>query len=318
MVNKNRIEISEFLGKIDLFICSSGFEERSVLLGTSLTSSNIEDSIVFQMDDTYKASHDNLDRIKANLKNLKEAIYPKNDSINTFDIIFTTLASQIDPRSRKNVVIDITTFTREVMLILIKILSLDEFRKAFSVKLVYTPAESYPNEWLTKGIRQIRSVFGYSGMTSPSKKLLLVILNGFETERTEEIIDAFESDMIILGKPSVSESINKELGSIASNKFDYIQNKYESITLDNFEFSCKDVHKTKEVLNGLVDKYQDDYNIVISPLNNKISTLGAALVSLDNEVVKICYASANQYNINNYSKGSDYFMIYDLEKLLTH
>ena len=57
-------------------------------------------------------------------------------------------------------------------------------------------------------------------------------------------------------------------------------------------------------------------NIAISPLNNKISTIGVAISGLKNEEIQICYASANQYNINAFSKSSDYFLTYNLSELI--
>jgi hypothetical protein len=317
-MKKNKLEVADFLGHIDLFICSSGFEERSVSLGTTLNPGNIGNAIAFNMNENYAISLENIKRIGQCIKNINIVEYPKNNSIETFDIFYQTLLAYSKEKENYlfKIVIDITTFTREALLILVKVLSLEEFATIFSVKLVYTPAESYTRDWLTKGIREIRSIFGYSGMNYPSKKLLLIILNGFETERTEEIIDSFEANNIILGKPSVTDSINSSLSLISQDKFQLIKNKYEAILLEDFEFSCIDIIETKNILNNIINKYYKEYNIVISPLNNKISTLGAAIVGIKNDSIQICYASANQYNINAYSKGCDYFFIYNLEDLL--
>lgn len=71
---------------------------------------------------------------------------------------------------------------------------------------------------MTKSIRKIRSVIGYSGLHSPSKKVLLVILNGFEEERTEHIIDCFEPEKILFGRPHKEGSINSVLNEISCSK----------------------------------------------------------------------------------------------------
>ncbi len=39
-----------------------------------------------------------------------------------------------------------------------------------------------------------------------------------------------------------------------------------------------------------------DYNIVIAPMNKKISTIGAALLPLENTDIQLCYVPARYYN----------------------
>lgn len=315
----NKNDINNQFQNIDLLICSSGFEDRSVALSTSLNVSNIKDAIIFHIDENYSKSLENYQKIKNHISFLNKIEFPKNNSIETFDIIYNSIYQFIEDNfvnDKLNVIVDVTTFTREVLLILIKILSFEHISNKLNISLVYTPAESYPCEWLTKGVREIRSIFGYSGMNYPSKKLLLVVLNGFETERTEEILNTFEANKILLGKPSKIESINGKLNDISNQKFEYIKGKYSSSLLAEFEFSCLEINKTIDELEKIIQNYSSEYNIIISPLNNKVSTLACAIVAIKNEDIQICYASANQYNINAYSKESDYFLNFKLNDFI--
>lgn len=315
--------LNDYIGKIDLFISSSGFEQRSTAVGTTLDANNVKKAVIYHIEGTYQRSVENMEKVKKNLPALNIEVYQKNNPLVIFDVFyraFDALRINSDSKSKLNVVIDITTFTREVLLILIKTISLKSFIDFFDVMLIYTPAESYSGEnenfWLTKGVRDIRSVLGYSGMPSPSKNLLLVVLIGFEEERTNEIIKAYEPNLLVIGKPSQSSSVNDEVNHISLEKYNFIKEKYQSIISDEFEFSCDDVLETTAKIDSVIQQYQADYNIVIAPLNNKISTLGVALAGLQNECVQICYASANQYNIESYSKKSDYFLIYNFNELL--
>jgi hypothetical protein len=311
----SRQEIQEKFNTIDLLICSSGFEDRSTSLPLSLDKSKIKEAVLFHIDENYIKSYENYLKVQEHLDFIRKIEYPKNNPLETYDIFCSEIKSFLKSSyvgNKLNVLVDVTTFTREVLLILIKVLSLSEISKNIYVNLVYTPAESYPCEWLTKGVRQIRSIFGYSGMNYPSKKHLLVILNGFETERTEEVINSFEANKILLGKPSKPHSINDKLNEISEEKFQYIKQKYYSSLINEFEFSCLEINETVEKIEDIIDQYSSEYNIVIAPLNNKVSTIGCAIVAIKNEDVQICYASANQYNINAYSKGSEYFLIYTL------
>lgn len=315
-------ELNKTLGTVDFYISASGFEDRCVIVGTTLDSDNIKKALIFHIEETYKASSDNILEIQKNLPHLIIEQHPKNSPLITFDKIYNILENlkedYID--NKLKVVIDVTTFTREILLILIKAISLKRFIDYFDVTLIYTPAECYSTEgehfWLTKGIREIRSVLGYSGMHSPSKTLLLVALTGFEEERVNEIIQNFEPHKLILGKPTKQGSINDNLNKISLEKYNCVKEKNLSIIVDEFEFSCSNILETKMQIDEIVSKYEMDYNIVICPLNNKISTLGVALAGLSKEAIQICYASANQYNIESFSENSDYFIVYNLNELL--
>lgn len=46
-------------------------------------------------------------------------------------------------------------------------------------------------------------------------------------------------------------------------------------------------------------------NLVVAPMNSKISTLGAALAARVNPDIQLCYAPAVTYNFENYSKPCD-------------
>jgi hypothetical protein len=313
-------EIIDNIGQIGLFICSSGFEERSTKLALTLDSRNISHSIIIHLNDTYRASISNLDIIKQKIENSEVVEYPKNNSLETFDIFYSALKKFNEEKEDQQikVVIDVSTFTREILLILIKVITIERFSN-FDKCIVYTPNESYSNDesnfWMTKGIREIRSIIGFSGLHSPSKKLLLLILNGFEEERTENIIECFEPAKLIIGKPDKMGSINSNLNKIACSKFENVKLKYQNLIAQEFEFSCTDIEVTITALNKIIAE-NEDYNIVISPLNNKISTIGAAIVALKNDDIQICYASANQYNIDSKGITSNYFLVYNLNPLL--
>lgn len=316
----NISELKSTINNIDLFICSSGFEVRSKSFALALDIATVKDALIFHIDENYIISYENLKEIENKIPQIKTIQHPKNNPIETYDIILKELDqfyNNIITDIKIDIVIDVTTFTREVLLILFKALNQQSYIDRSNIHLVYTPAENYPCEWLTKGVRYIRSIFGYSGMILPSKKLMLVILNGFENERTEEIINSFEPNAILLGKPSLEASINGNLGTRGNEKFEQIKQRHLSTIIEEFEFSCVEVDKTMIIIEELINKHGEEYNIVLSPLNNKISTIAAAFVALKNENIQICYASANQYNINEYSTPCDYFLVFDMNILLS-
>ena len=54
-------------------------------------------------------------------------------------------------------------------------------------------------------------------------------------------------------------------------------------------------------------------NTVIAPMNNKISTVGAALAALKNPNIQISYAQADIYNVVGYSMPNDDYYLGELD-----
>ncbi len=317
-IDKNNI-IHE-LGKIDLFICASGFESRSISFALLLNAVQIRDSIIFHQQENYSTSEKNRDLIKNHLSNLNIIEFPKNKPFDTFEIFIENIENYIKQtfeNEKLEIVVDITAFTRETLLILLRALTIPHIIEYTNIKLIYMPAQSYQEEWMTKGVREIRPILGYSGLLSPSKPSLLVMLIGFEEERMRTVIDIFEPFNILLGKPCRESSINEGLFTISERKYDDLKSEYEHLLIDDgFTFSCQDIQKTKNVILDIYNKYSGNYNIIIAPLNNKISTIGVAFAALKEEGIQVCYPSANQYNIENYSTPSDFFCLYDVKQYL--
>lgn len=317
-IDKNNIV--QKLDKIELFICASGFESRSTSFVLSLNPLDIKSAIMFYQQENYSASMKNRDAVKEHLSNLYVVEFPKNKPFDTFEIFIENIercVQQTYVKEKLNVVVDITAFTRETLLILLRVLTMPYIIEHTNIKLIYMPAQSYQEDWMTKGVREIRPILGFSGLLSPSKPSLLVMLTGFEDERMRTVIDIFEPSHILLGKPCKESSVNEELFSISERKYNELKSEYEHLIIDDgFTFSCKEIQKTKDVILNIYNKYSDNYNVIIAPLNNKISTLGVAFAALHEDGIQICYPSANQYNIDNYSTPSDFFYQYDVKDYL--
>lgn len=314
--------IVDSLGIIDLLLLSSGFENRSKELSNFLNKSKIKNSILFHLDDNYLLANKNKEEIVFKLKVNDVVEYPKNDSYTTYNILFRSISAKIEniKKNRIKIVVDVTAFSREILLMLLKVLSNERLQNKIELTLIHSPVDDYcgtENLWLTKGVREIRPVFGYSGLMTPSKKLLLIVLNGFEDERTETIIDSFEPNALILANPSLKGSINSNLKKLVDEKYNKVKSKFSSILKKEIEFSCIDIQSTIDILMKVNNDYKDEYNIVISPLNNKTSTIAVAITAILEESIQVSYASANQYNIIKQLSPTNYFLVYDVTKYIS-
>ena len=178
------------------------------------------------------------------------------------------------------------------------------------LQLCYTPAVRYSaqNEdkekcWLSRGVQEIRSVVGYPGFSSSLKKTMMIVLVGLEVERAKILIENYEPDKLLLGFAPEDDSWNKKLAEANQDCFNELaQNVGDYGT---FNFSCVDVNQTINILDQIITENQRFYNIVVSAMNNKLSTIAVAEVALAHPEVQICYASTNQYNTDGYSLAED-------------
>jgi hypothetical protein len=303
--------------RFDYFICSSSFEDRCLTLAMTISKELIDNAIIYHFENNYEISDERLKLLKVLFqdKGLDIITLKKHQPITNFDVFWKTFVSF---KNKSIIAIDITTFTRENLLMLLRIAFLKKDDLEFH--LFYTPSDHYSSSdaskeiWLTKGVKEIRSVFSFPGDFSPLKNFLLIILTGFEYERAQTLIDIYEPAKLVLGKAGEISSINSELAAVNDNNFKHLQMMNRDS--ESFDFSCINLEDTIKVVKEQIQKYKNDYNIIISPMNNKLSSLAVGLVAIEDPSVQICYASTNQYNINAYSSASDFILKIDLNPLL--
>lgn len=303
--------------KIDVFICSASFEERCFIIPKAVKDLDIPCKIVFYFNDLHE-------KISDNAKKLQETLGRNSDKVdmlinNPTEMLLRmskTLDVVILKDNPQNFLVDITTFTHEGLLILFRLfqLKIKENQKLF---FCYNGAKDYSfnesepeKKWLSKGVRSVRSILGYPGHFDPSKKNHLVILFGFERERTKKLIDIFEYDFVSIAFGSKDASITQEHQLLNEKRhkelFDFYPNTKK------FEISLVDPYETKtQVLDHLSNF--DECNTVIAPMNNKISSIGAGLATIEKHEIQLCYLTANTYNYKYYSTPGEHCYLFEIK-----
>jgi hypothetical protein len=303
--------------RIDIFICSSSFEDRSLTIVKHIDINRIKHAIVCTNEDQKDIVGKNAIKIH---KLFSKATFAKFDTNNPLTIA-DSLAAEInsfETTKQLNYVIDITTFTHEALLIICKLVSILK-KRGDMIFFVYNSAKEYSYQtktveeiWLTKGLRDIRTVLGYPGKFKAYQKLHLLVLVGYEIERAKQLIQSYEPAVLSLGIGSKNASIAEELYSINKAKYTNLKVIYKDV--QEFGFSCTNPVDTVLAIESQISKYSD-YNVVVSPMNNKISTLGCALFSLVRPSVQLISSRANIYN-TSYSKASEYFYVFEYSSLI--
>ena len=292
----------------ELLICSASYEERSLSIPLSLKPTVPRSVIVLKNVAVAGKGSEHANCIvkhfspKAKIFELK-----KSEAVRTADGLLDTITNQLSTATSNSICVDITAMTHETLLILFRLLDLlleDEFKD--SVTYLYNPAEEYDpgqlpaNKWLSKGVAHVGSVLGFSGNLLPSKRNHLVVLVGFEVNRAAELIDVFEPASMSFGFGDHS-SISEEHRIVNEKKHELLSARYPNA--ENFKFSPTDAYQVRDQI-LFHAKIHSDKNLIVAPMNTKISTLGCALAALQNNSIQLCYASAITYNSGNYSTPS--------------
>lgn len=303
-----------------LFICSASFEKRCLSVATNINKQYILCSLIFYNKDCEMYMEENITKLKEILGE-RAGLIPlsKEDPIFTADGMKRALKNISKSKEINHILLDITTFTHESLLIILKLLELifPEIKLTclYSNAKEYDPGKDKSNKWLSRGLVEIRSVLGYSGNLLPTQKTHLIIIVGYEHERAVNIINLIEPTSVSLGF-GTSDNATTERDSDANEHY---KNLVEAVArnytqIDCFEMPCNDPFSASETIVKKIDEIKDR-NILIVPLNNKLSTIGVALAASQRENVQICYAPATVYNHSNYSVPGSICYIFDINNI---
>ena len=218
------------------------------------------------------------------------------------------LSSTCSPPS---ILLDITTFTHETLLILLAII-INKYPTA-NITCCYVNAKEYSigavkqeDKWLSIGVGDVRTILGYAGTTKPSLKTHLIVIVGYEHERATKIIEGLEPDSLSLGYGEASDATTEKNKGANKQFVDLIKEMsvyYENVS--EFIVPCNSPYNACKAILDEVNRIGPDKNIIIVPMNNKISTIGVALAYFEKNDIQLCYAPALIYNYLSYSIPGD-------------
>jgi len=136
------------------------------------------------------------------------------------------------------------------------------------------------------------------------------VLFGFERERTKRLIDMFEYDVVSLAYGSKNASIKPVHYDLNHERYQEMFDWYPNA--NRLEISLIDPYTTKDQIIKYLEDFSD-CNVVIAPMNTKISTIGVGLVTIERPEIQLYYLSANLYNYEGYSKPGDDCYLFELK-----
>lgn len=289
---------------VDIFILNAGFEPRSISVISRLRKDFAKHNLICQIDKSGVETKPQILDCPLAVNGITSEVDLKTESpIEIADKLIEGISQIPKPTfGRAKIAIDITCFTHEILLILFKVI---EFHVPNSeLSFFYTQAQSYDpqndpkKKWLSYGVTEVRSILGYSGLITPSKSTHLILLAGFEVKRALSIISTVEPDAVSIGMGDET-SLNSEVQKTNAHAVSEIVKQSRRAQITTFEFPPFDFAATKHVLKKRINSI--DQNVVVVPMNTKISTLGAGLLANEHPEVQLMYGLAEAYNVASYS-----------------
>lgn len=299
---------SDLPAQIDCMLVCASYEDRCLSVSENFESSRVSSLCLLYFGKYQSSSRVHMEKYKEkfNVRFYEMDISRPTTTADALIDYFTTILEAVD---HPNVVVDISTFTRESLLITMRYLQVNK-EKLGGVYIFYRVAEA--SSQLSEEVVQIRSVLGYMGDFISDRPLHLILLSGFEYERAKEIIDNLEPDFISIGYGDKGRSLSSTSYERNKELTDKLLGYYPPELVKVFCHSLKDPNEVRRELKEIIDS-RSDCNVVLAPLNNKLSTVGAGLAAIDNPSVQICYAEVGGYNEAAYSNCKDDCFIYKLE-----
>lgn len=318
----NKIFLSELRNTLpnsyDLFICSSSFENRCLSIASNISIEKVKSAFILYNRDFFQYINTNKTKLLSIFGEKGQQVeVSSSDPLITADNLDDNLTAAMHNSPVSSILLDITTFTHESLLILMRLLQLRcpeaKITCTYSNASEYSAGDDKSHKWLSVGIGEVRSVLGYAGNIVPTRKTHLILIVGYEYKRAIGIINAIEPNSLALGygrSDNATTEKDKEANEHYSQLVEQMATSYSNIT--RFEVPCNDPYKTCTELQQQINKF-NDMNVLIVPMNNKLSTIGAALAAFSNQDVQICYAPALSYNYSNYSVPGDKCYVFNLE-----
>lgn len=184
-------------GADSLFITCVSYEERTALGVRKLDDHYITGKSLVCLAAEYRDKGHTPKHLKEVMTKLspksqekpEELVFSLEDPIAYLQSLEEQIGTQKLGNLYENVTVDISTFPRQELLMLLRYL--DSRPGRGKIRLLYSEPERYGTEetnkrykWLTRGVRSVNAVPGFAGIQYPLLAKLLVVILGHEGERT--------------------------------------------------------------------------------------------------------------------------------------
>jgi len=285
-------------GPDDLFVCCASFEDRCVSSASRVSADfRTRFAVIFLIEEPLykKQVETNLFRLQSELgKRATEGIFvircQRDDPIEGIAQL-RNIWRQCKPRDSDEpfITIDISGFTKIYLFELLHYLVVE--LNLGVPRLLHTTQTYLPTK-LTRGVQQITTIHNFFGSISYEKQTILILLLGFEPDRSLAVWKHFNP----------SRTIALITNPPRYGNLDYLKYAREnnSYLLSQPSIEVRDVppdspYAVKSVLEAIHNDTRDLFNMVISPFGTKPQVVGVFFFCLEHPKVQAVYSFPVKY-----------------------
>jgi len=275
----------------------SGLENNLLLYNPSMV-------IVFRYVTNSEWKKDN--RVKTNRLLGDKLIEIEIDSAKTNKTWATFLWAFKTYCTQKNVVIDISTMTREAIWLALYNCTVNKC----NINYIYYKPKGYSNDWISRDPGRPRLLYKMSGIAQLGTPTLLLVTGGYDIQRLDSLIYNFEPQKTMLFLQDGEDHRNKDNFKNCQELF---RTKYSIESM--YEYDAYSVEMSYQlILEKLMqkeseggDSYLNSYNIILNSLGAKTSAITLFNLWLKFPQVALSYIPSREYNeYYSYGLGESY------------
>ncbi|MFC1865675.1 hypothetical protein ACFLYB_03075 [Chloroflexota bacterium] len=285
-------------GPDDLFIGCASFEDRCVSSALKAgTSYRVRYSIIIVIEESFykKQVDDNLFKMQSELtKRTSEGVFvircQRGDPIDGINQL-----KNIWPRCKPKdsdepyITVDISGFTKIYLLQLLHFLVAEQ---NLGLPRLFHTTQTYAPTKLTRGVEQIITVPNFFGTLSFEKQTLLVLLLGFEPERSLTVWKHFNPAKTIALITNPPRSGNSEYLEYARKNNSYL---ISQPAVEVRDIPPDDPYGVRNTLEEIYNEVRDSFNMVIGPFGTKPQAVGVFLFCLEHSKAQVVYSFPVNY-----------------------
>jgi len=284
-------------GPDDLFICCASFEERCLSSAATMGADFLTKyAVIFAVESDIfeKQVERNMFRLQTELrKKSTEGIFviscQRNNPLEGIAQIEDVLRQCRLSTGGPFITVDISGFTKIYLMELFHYLVTE---KEYGIpRLLHTTQKYLPSK-LTRGIEQITTIPHYFGSPSMEKDTLLVLLLGFEPERSLAVWKQYNPARTIALITNPPRTGNPDYLKYAR------QNNADLLSMASVEvrdMRADNPYDVSSVLETIYEETKGSFNMVIGPFGTKPQTVGIFLFCRDHPRVQVIYSFPSTY-----------------------
>lgn len=284
------------MSEIRIVLTCASWEDRFRLgFERNLTAEHADRAIVYFYDKFASWTQANRDTVKALCAAKQVEFFEKELFVDDPAVNWRQLQADVAQLVGENaqVRVDISTMPRE--LIWTAFWSLETI--VATVRYIYHLPSQYNSEWLSRDPGRPRLVYKLSGVSQLSRRTALVVVTGYDSQRTGQLIRFYEPATTLVGL---------QIGDMNKGNHDRMQEQRKQFGGDSsIQVFDVDAFAPDHGLNVLGQKIQGilaSHNVIVSSLGPKLSAVSLYQLHRRHPEIGIAYAPSGEFN-RDYSSG---------------